>query len=47
MPAGSFSADITAIRERARQKVGEGRFPEDILADEGEHVGDIVNLLGA
>jgi hypothetical protein len=35
MPAGSFTADITAIRERARQKTREG------------YADDTVDLLGA
>ena len=56
MPAGSFTADITAIRERARQKMEEGpvtgdptnrRMIERILADEEEHADDLVDLLGA
>jgi hypothetical protein len=41
MPAGSFTADITAIRERARQKTEQG------FADEEERADDIVGLLGA
>src|SRR6201996_3408786 len=39
MPGGSFTADITAIRERARQRMGEGpvtgsygKDPEDVVA---------------
>jgi bacterioferritin len=39
MPAGSFTADITAIRERARQKMEEGpvtvsygKDPKDVIA---------------
>src|ERR1700746_2290804 len=39
MPGGSFTADITAIRERARQKMEEGpvtgsygKDPEDVIA---------------
>ena len=39
MPAGSFTADITAIRERARQKMEEGpvtgsygKDPEEVIA---------------
>ncbi len=39
MPAGSFTADITAIRERARQKMGEGpvtgsygKDPREVIA---------------
>jgi hypothetical protein len=39
MPAGSFTADITAIHERARQKMEEGpvtssygKDPEDVIA---------------
>ena len=39
MPAGSFTADITAIRERARQKIGEGpvtgsygKDPQEVIA---------------
>jgi hypothetical protein len=35
MAAGSFTSDLTAIRERARQKMEE------------EHADDIVDLLGA
>jgi hypothetical protein len=35
MPAGSFTADITAISERGRQKTKQ------------EHAGDIAGLLGA
>jgi bacterioferritin len=39
MPGGSFTADITAIRERARQRIEEGpvtgsygKDPEDVVA---------------
>jgi bacterioferritin len=39
MPAGSFTADITAIRERARQKMEEGpvtgsygKDPKEVIA---------------
>jgi bacterioferritin (cytochrome b1) len=39
MPAGSFTADVAAIRERARQKMEEGpvtdsygKDPEDVIA---------------
>ena len=39
MPAGSFTADITAIRERAREKMEEGpvtgsygKDPKDVIA---------------
>jgi hypothetical protein len=42
MSGGSFSADIAAIRERARQKMEAG---EAILAGEEEHADDIVDLL--
>ena len=39
MPTGSFTADITAIRERARQKMEEGpvtgsygKDPQEVIA---------------
>jgi bacterioferritin len=53
MPAGSFTADITAIRKRARQKMEEGpvtgsfgKDPEEVIAGEEEHADDLVDLLG-
>jgi len=57
MPAGSFTTDVTAIRERATayqeiiRWIGDGdpttrRMLEDILDDEEEHADDIVDLLG-
>jgi hypothetical protein len=78
MPAGSFSSDLAAIRELARQKVAEGavtkshrKDSQDViavlnevvatgsernramlaaerisLAEEAEHAGDLVDLLG-
>lgn len=32
MPGGSFTADITAIRERARQKIADGKDPKEVIA---------------
>jgi hypothetical protein len=53
MPAGSFTADSTAIRKRTRQKMEEGpvtgsygRDPKEVIADEEEHADDLVDLLG-
>ncbi len=43
MPVGSFTAGITAIRERARQKMGDGPVTSEFT----EHTDDIVDLLGA
>ena len=42
MPEGAFTADITAIRERARIS----QLGGDILADEEEHADVLVDLLG-
>jgi hypothetical protein len=36
MPAGSFTADITAIRERARQKMEEGPVTGSYGKDRGK-----------
>jgi bacterioferritin (cytochrome b1) len=57
MPGSSFSVDVAAIRDRARQKMDRGpvteaddpttrRLMEKILAEEEEHADDIVDLLG-
>ena len=44
MAAGSFTTDITAIRERARQKMADG----PVTGSYGkEHADDLVDLLGA
>ena len=43
MAAGSFTTDITAIRERARQKMEEG----PVTSSYGKHADDIVDLVGA
>jgi hypothetical protein len=44
MPAGSFSADVNAIRERARQKMEAG----PVTGSYGkEHADDLIDLLGA
>jgi hypothetical protein len=52
MPAGSFTADMTAIGKRARQKMEEGpvtgsygKDPKQVIADEDEHADDL-DLLG-
>ena len=44
MPSGSFTADITAIRKRARQKMEY----EPVTGSYGkeEHADDLVDLLG-
>jgi hypothetical protein len=44
MPAGSFTADSTAIRKRARQKMEEG--PVTGAYGEEGHADGIVDLLG-
>ena len=44
MPSGSFTADITAIRKRARQKMEEG--PVTGSHGKEEHADDLVDLLG-
>ena len=36
MPEGSFTADITAIRERARQKMGHGPVTASYGTDQKE-----------
>ena len=41
MPGGSFTADITAIRERARQRMGEG----PVTGSYGKDPGDVVAVL--
>jgi bacterioferritin len=43
MSAGSFTADIAAIRERARQKMEGG----PVTASYGKDPDDLVDLLGA
>lgn len=59
MPESSFSADIAAIRDRARQKMEDGpvtgsygKDPEKVisvltLAGDEEHADDLLDLLGA
>jgi hypothetical protein len=55
MPTASFTADITAIRKRARQRMEErpvtgsyGQVASELTehAEEEEHADDIIDLLG-
>jgi bacterioferritin (cytochrome b1) len=41
MPAGSFTTDITAIRERARQKMEEG----SVTSSYGKNPEDVISVL--
>jgi bacterioferritin len=41
MPAGSFTADITAIRERARQKMEEG----PVTGSHGKDLEEVIGVL--
>ena len=51
MTAGSFTADISAIRERARQKMREGpvtaSYRKDPRSYDRPPADDIIDLLGA
>jgi bacterioferritin len=42
MPGSSFSVDVAAIRDRARQKMDQGPVTEAY----GKHADDIVDLVG-